>query len=90
MKIAYLTRNQVIRAVNYAADPQRSEMLGMCCWFDVSNKVAKWRSFYNIIPTFLLSIGGRANSEYFWTRDEEGREQRLLMLAFMLTWMEDE
>jgi hypothetical protein len=71
----------VLRAINNFYISYRGP--GLCAAFQ--------RLKYGVPVTEILTkLGGEAdNAGYFWPRDEQGRAQRLMMLAFMLTWLED-
>lgn len=80
------SRTEIINAANrLARDPVRPSL----------NKARRLCSAFDVgcVWNFLESLGGRASLEEgcFWTRKPPlGVEYRLTMLAFMLTWMEDE
>lgn len=78
-----LTRDEMIRVIN---NYQGWEM-GLCHAFST----VLGSKAYDILPKFLKAIGGRSSHDFFWHSDtwDEDLPARELMLAFMLTWVED-
>lgn len=83
MKLIPLSREEVLNAIDYRMQYSRS---GLCWSFSKGNP---GKYYYDSIPAFLTKIGGCAYNEDFWPRSTEAEDERLMMLAFMLIWAED-
>lgn len=94
MKFPY-TKDEVTQALNTFS--QHKEW-GLCGSFSTTTK----DSAYIKIPYLLKKLGGKPRSKWFWTepsyyywndkekkQEEQARNQRATMLAFMLAWADD-
>ena len=77
-----VTRDEIIDACDSIAVKLEN---GLCSAF-------RWNAD---LPDYLMELGApyprryRPEESYFWPRTTQGREQRLMFLAFMLTWHKD-
>ena len=77
-----VTRDEIIDACDSIAVKMEN---GLCSAF-------RWNAD---LPDYLMELGApyprrhRLEESYFWPRTAQGREQRLLFLAFMLTWADE-
>lgn len=75
-----LTKDMVCDA---AARIERGKCMGLCNALEDYD--SKW------VPELLRAMGGDEHSQgdWFWPIDDEGREERLMMLAFLYEWSAD-
>lgn len=68
------------------------EVFGLCNTFDRVLHNRGSYGAYEMLPKALKIVGGRTGDDYgyFWPRTRKGNAQRLMFLAFMLTWWDDE
>lgn len=73
--------NDVLLAIDRLIGTFPSCIYGLCYAFDHELPVER----------ILCKLGAAEvfSGAYYWPLSEEGRDQRLMMLAFMLTWLED-
>jgi hypothetical protein len=92
-KAFLLTHDQVVEAI----DKQMRFSCGLCSAFvHVLNPSMgfgpprRWQPIdsYVEIPRYLRALGGRAHHAMFWRGDKQQAERRM-MLAFMLTWVDE-
>jgi hypothetical protein len=85
-----VTRDEIVSVANMIAfNDQRA----LCPAFASANGPHKYNvKRYLDVPKYLNSLGGkgRGHPAWYWNGDtEQGRDQRLMFLAFMLTWHDD-
>lgn len=76
----FVDRNEIVDAINYLNDVSNYPGLGLCWAFNRYN---------GDVVDFLRAFGGTEVNAWFWPLTDEGRQQRLMFLAFMLTWYDD-
>ena len=85
-----VTRDEILDAVKQM---YKQDVVGLCEAFCAG--IPWWQSdqaerISLDLCKFLRATGGRGTHySYFWTLNKEAHNQRLLFLAFMLTWLED-
>lgn len=94
--------NAIVRAINrmYAGQMRRAEQRqrhewrdnwsycdGLCYAFRGSLK----GNSYEVLPSLLIELGADEDDRgvYFWPQTRAGFEQRMMFLAFLLTWDEE-
>jgi hypothetical protein len=75
MSAMILTRDEILDAIDRI---QRRQIIGLCFAFQCSQMM-----------DYLADLGADVWEKYKWPTNEQGRQQRLLFLAFMLTWHDD-
>mgnify|MGYP000865927041 CR=1 FL=1 len=89
MRKKQLTSDVVIDAINYfVARYEQYIPCGLCGAF---HNGANYHSGY--IMELLDALGGRQTNGYYWRppylRNYKAHEQRMMFLAFLLTWVEN-
>jgi hypothetical protein len=91
-----MTRAHLLRAAQYLEEyPCRhaGTHTGLCHAFESTasrRSRDSWERDYDRVERYLSAVGGSMNwTGFFWSLDDDGQEDRLTFLAFMLTWLED-
>ena len=74
-----VTRNEILDAIKRLQERMFLDATATLCWaFAWDMRVARY-----------LEALGASEGSYKWRLNEQGHEQRLLFLAFMLTWHDE-
>jgi hypothetical protein len=82
-----VTRDEILDAIDRLYMSASDLNCGLCSAFDVWSRNDE---LHCDLPEFLSRLGGKPfGIGYFWPTTRQGRQQRLLFLAFMLTWLDE-
>lgn len=91
-----ITRADIVRAADTYVDFAAGEFedFGLCFAFRHKPDSVGHFDAYVSVPRILQAVGAPSNVDiktfYFFPLTRDGFRQRLVMLAFLLTWMDDD
>ncbi len=80
----WMTHDLIVDAANEMVEIEQSGTRGLCYCFQ---QFMYDEDAYELLPKFFRSIGANQKGcDGFFPCGYDGRKERLMMLAFMLTW----
>ena len=88
MKHPY-THNQIVKIIDQGYE-KREEVDQWCLTRGLCNWAGRAGVPYHVIDAWLQSYDGKTNNDrFYWPCTKRGFNQRMMFLAFTLTWLED-